>query len=220
MWRTILRRFGPREDAGQPFYPDRLDPQGPVLLNEMGPLSATLVAARVLRAIALRRGTRVGPTVLERVENLVARGLSEAARNHCNAEAESVLEWIHRAPPTTEPHVDGVSDSPELDLMVAADLESRLTVAKFALVQGYDLELEYFDEDRQIWPRIRAAIDDIDGEEAADFNTALLLQGPTGPLEVPLKFVRWLMPVAPRPGDGSEPPPGGDLLQFPGTDDP
>lgn len=214
-WRTILRRFGPRSDAERDFYPDRLDAEQPVLINTMGPVAAAFVGARVLRAIAARGGTLVRLSMLEKLEQLASRGLSQEAIHHCEAEAERVLEWLDRAPPSGETDVEGTSKTPELDVMMAADLESRLSVATFALDEGYDLELEYFDEDDERWPRIRAGLEAIEEAEAADFHTALRLRTAHGPLTVHLKHVRWLMPVPPRDWDDDAGDEGGDVLEFP-----
>lgn len=215
-WRRILKRWGPRRDGDSEFYPDGVENEGPVLLNEAGPMAAAFVGARVLRAVVARRGTVLRPAFIERLEKLLARGLSEEVVHHCEAEAELILEWIAHAPPVDEPEALVSSTSPELDMMMAADLESRLSVARFALDEGYDLELEYFDEDSRTWPRIRASLEGIEGVEAADFQTTLELMSRDGEIDVALKHVRWLMPVPARPIP--EPPerPGGEVVEFPG----
>ncbi len=217
-WRTILSNFGPREDAHRSFYPDQVDHEGPVLLNENGPLLAAFVAARVLRAVAARRGTRVSPGKVERLERLVSRGLSEEVVHHCEAEAEQILRWLEDPPEPQEVSPSGYSKTPELDVMMVADLESRLSVATFAIDEGYDLELEYFDEESGTWPRIRAHLIDVEDAEAADNQTALLLEEGGQRFSVPLRSVRWLMPVAPLPVSEEEHR-GGDLLEFPGRSD-
>ncbi len=214
-WRKILRRFGPRSDRDRPFYGDRLDVEGPVLINTMGPMSAAFVGARVLRAIAARGGTLLRPAAIEKLENLIARGLPQAVIHHCEAEAEQILEWLERAPPSEESELQGVSQSPELDMMMAADLESRLSVATFALEEGYGIELEYFDEDTESWPRIRAELVEIDDAEAADFHTSLVVQNRHGEMVVPLKYVRWLMPIPPLPREELEHD-HGEVVDFPG----
>ncbi len=213
-WRRFLKRWGPRHDARSEFYPEKFDPERPVLINGMGPMAAAFVGARVLRAVALRGGTRLKPSALEKFEQLVAKGLPEEVIHHCEAEAEQILEWLERPPPVEDPELKPTSATPELDIMVAADLQSRLSVAAFALEEGFDLELEYFDDDSGQWPRIRASLDGIEGGDAADFQTALELSDAQGDFVIPLKYVRWLMPVAPRPK--GDPPKGADVLKFPG----
>jgi hypothetical protein len=217
-WRTILTSWGPREDAHRSFYPDQVEHEGPVLLNENGALTAAFVAARVLRALAARRGTRLTPGQFERLEKLVSRGLSEEVVHHCEAEAELVLQWLDDPPESLDPLDAAYSRTPELDVMMASDLESRLSVATFAIEEGYDLELEYFDEESGTWPRIRAHLLEIEDEEAADDQTALLLEDRGGAFSVPLRVVRWLMPVAPLPSI-DEDHRGGDVLEFPGRSD-
>lgn len=214
-WRTILNHLAPRHDSHEAFYPERVDTEGPVLLNEDGPLAAALVAARVLRAIANRRGTRIAPAHLERLERLVSRGLADEVVPHCHAEAERILRWI-ADPPETSPEAGRPSKTPELDAMLATDLHSRLSVANFALDEGFDLELEYFDRDSQRWPRLRAALLDVEAADAADIHTSLVLRNGSQDLTVALHFVRWLMPIAPLERDESSPPAGGDILPFPG----
>ncbi len=194
-WQKILAGFGPREEGSKDFYPEALELEQPVLLPKMEPVAAAFVAARVLRAVAGRRGTQVSPSALQALEKALRRGLSDEARHHCEAEAEEVLRWLEaRGGPETDEI--GPSPTPELDLMVAADLKSRLSVALFAMEAGYDLELEYFDEATHTWHRTRAMLKGIDGEEIADFRTALKLKDRDGEFRVPLKFVRWLMPVS------------------------
>jgi hypothetical protein len=213
-WRRFLKSWGPRPESTAPFYPDQVEPEHPVLLNRTPLLAAGFVAARLLHAIALRGGSPVRPATLERLENLLAHGLSEEALHHCQAEAEAILAWLESPPPLEAPP-ETQGPATDLDLMVAADLQSRLSVARFALEEGYDLELEYYDEDRRIWPRIKAPLLEIEDPEAADFQTALLLQDRNGAFSVPLKFVRWLMPVAPEPDDPDAPTaPGAEVIPF------
>ncbi len=218
-WRKILRRFGPRSDVGGEFYPDKLDVEGPVLINTMGPMAAAFVGARVLRAVVARRGTVLRPSAIEKLEKLASRGLSQAAIHHCEAEAERILDWFDRAPPQ-DSDLQTPSSTPELDMMISADLESRLSVARLALKEDYDLELEYFDEEQQRWPRVRAELISIEDAEAADFHTSLALRNETGRWSVALKHVRWLMPV---PAEGDWPTeiesPGAEVVDFPGSSD-
>ncbi len=193
----------------------------PVLINSMGPMGAALVAARLLRAFVARRGSIVSPSSVETLEKLLERGLSDEIVHHCRAEAVRILEWIDHRPSVDEASVEAGHSEPDLELMMGADLESRLSVARFALDEGFDLELEYFDESTRSWPRVRAAVEDVQGEDAADFNTCLQLIDGSRQWTVPLKYVRWLMPVASRPDDEGEEPkgdPGGDLVFFPGVD--
>lgn len=217
-WRQILRRWAPRGDVEKPFYPDREDAEKPVLLNANGPLAAAFVAARLLRAVVARGGSRVKPSAVQTLEELIARGLSESVIHHCEAETERILEWINARPLIDDDTGHEVSGAPDFEVMINADLESRLSVARFALEEGYGLELEYFDDDSATWPRRRAELEDIEGAEPADFETALRLRDREGPFDVELRHIRWLMPVADIEIDRSETS-GGDVLEFPGLDD-
>lgn len=220
-WRTILRRWAPREDIDERFYPDRHDEEidQPVLLNSMGPMAAAFVAARVLRAVVSRRGSLLKPSMLKKLEALLQRGLPEEVIHHCEVEAERILEWINERPLVDDAAATEVSGTPDFDIMVRADLESRLSVARFALEEGYDLELEYFDEATGRWPRLRARLLGIDDPEAADFQTSLLLRSTEGYFEVPLKYVRWMMPVPAGSSREQHEQESGDILEFPGPDD-
>lgn len=215
-WRKILDRWRPRSDADREFYPEFEEIDQPVLLNAMGPMTAALVGARLLRAVVARRGSILKPSAVEKLERLVARGLPDEVVHHCENEAEQILEWIDRGPVADGEHPLKPTGLPDFDTMVSADIDSRLSVAQFALDEGYDLELEYFDEDSGIWPRIEAQILAIEGAEAKDFQTALRLRTTDGVFEIPVKFVRWLMPIAAQQWDDDE---GGDVLEFPGGED-
>lgn len=217
-WQTLLRRWGPREDADESFYPDGLDAQRPVLLNSMGPMAAALVAARLLRAVVVQGGTRIKPSAVEALERLVSTGLSEEVVHHCRAEAERILEWLDRAPPAEKSAGDD-SESTDLELMMKADIESRLSVARFALNEGYDLELEYFDDESRTWPRTRACVKTIEEAKGDELDVTLRLFGDDGEFTVSLKQVRWLMPVpASTWNNGPDESSGGELVEFPGTD--
>lgn len=217
-WRKILRRWAPRDDMDREFYADHEEIEQPVLVNTMGPMAAAMVAARLLRAVVVRRGSLIRPSAVEKLEQLLGRGLPDEVVHHCEAEAERILEWIERRPTVGEPAPEGAGGEPDFDVMVKADLESRLSVAIFALDEGYDLELEYFDEETSSWPRTRAQLLDIADPEAADFQTTLQLRDQRGDFEISVKYVRWLMPIPPRPesDDGEQ---GGEVLQFPGDVD-
>lgn len=215
-WRKILRHWGPRGDIDGEFYPDRTEVEKPVLLNKMGPVAAGFVAARVLRAVVGRGGSLVKPSAVEKLEDLLSRGLSEDVVHHCEAEAERILEWIERRPVADETDGRRASGESDFDVMMSADVESRLSVADFALEEDYDLELEYFDEETGRWPRISARLLEIRDREAADFETALRLKDRQGRFEVSLKHVRWLMPIPEVPWSRQPESEGGEVLEFPG----
>ncbi|RAL21150.1 hypothetical protein DL240_13535 [Lujinxingia litoralis] len=215
-WRRFLNHLAPRQDARQPFYPERLEPVAPALLNTMDVLSAAYLGGRLLVAIALRGGTRQKPSSSERLVKRLRRALPEEVVHHLEAEAELILEWLHEA----ETRPDAPSPRhPEIDLMLAADVESRLELVRLALREGADLELERYDQEDRRWLRHRATPLELIDAQAGDLKSAVVLRDERGEcVEVPIKAIRWLMPVSPRqassPAPPPEPPPA-EVLSFP-----
>ncbi|RVU45875.1 hypothetical protein EA187_08945 [Lujinxingia sediminis] len=222
-WRRYLRHLAPRPDAQQPFYPERVEPEGQALLTTMDLLSAAYVGGRLIEALALRGGTRVRAGAAGALLKRVSRALPEEVVNHCEAEAERALLWLHEAETLPEPPSP---QHPELDLMLSSDIESRLQVARRALNEGQGLELERYDAEEHRWYRHRATPLALIDASAGDLQSALRLRDERGDiLEIPLKAIRWLMPVSPlntadeEANDGAktgEPSKeGGELLNFP-----
>ncbi|TXD41629.1 hypothetical protein FRC96_03955 [Lujinxingia vulgaris] len=222
-WRRYLRHLAPRPDAQQPFYPERVEPVGPALLPTMDLLSAAYVGGRLIEALALRGGTRVRAGAAGALLKRLSRALPEEVVNHCEAEAERALSWLHEAETLPEPPSP---QHPELDLMLSSDVKSRLEVAQRALEEGQGLELERYDAEQHLWFRHRATPLELIDAGAGDLQSALRLRDERGDtLEVPLKAIRWLMPVAlssktkdaaTKGATSSEAPPqGGELLSFP-----
>lgn len=223
-WRDFLDGWHPRGDVYDDFPPEHLDDLQPALLNETGLLTAAGVAARVLEIVAQRGGTRLDASQFSRLLRRVQDVLPESARNHCDDEAARILQWLE----TAEKREDDLADSglpPELDVMMASDVESRVSVVQFALAEDYDLELEYFDEERQVWPRIYCTpvsllgLEDVDeerfeddgetddDEQTEDEETAeeaeltdieLVIEHAGRTQHLPIQTIRWLMPVSPR----------------------
>lgn len=212
-WRQFFQGWASREDQKKELYPGRWELEKPLFINEAGPVVAAFIGARVLRALALRGGTRVMPSALERLEGLARRALPKEVVAHLEAEAVRILAWIEERP-TQEDALLSNSQTPELDMMVASDLESRLSVARFALDEGYDLELEYFDRDQELWSRGRVILEGIEQEE--DLSWALRLREQGRQWSLSLQYVRWLMPVNLTDAEKKEPPPGGEVVPFPG----
>ncbi len=212
-WKQLLKGFGERGDGEEPFYNERLEAEGPVLINRIDALSAAFVGARLVRAIARRRGTRLRESAAKAVEELVARGMSREARHHCEAEVERILHWLEDPPASDEPP----QMPPSLGMMVDADLASRRSVATFAREHGYALELEYYDEERDHWPRLRAAVVEVDEDKPHELVLEVLGEREARRVSIPLRYIRWLMPVAPPQGLDKELETGGDVIEFPGT---
>ncbi|MGM0556138.1 MAG: hypothetical protein ACQEVA_07150 [Myxococcota bacterium] len=211
-WSDLLRGLTPRADLHADFPAVKLDQDQPVWISREEILAAAVIAARVLEVVAMRGGTRLGASAFESLRKTVARGLDKSARNLCDDEARRVLRWLEEAEPVDDAQLE--DGPPEVDVMYASDLESRASVANFAIDEGYDLEMEYFDADREIWPRIRCtplAVHRLDDEEIS-----LRFEARHGEREVALRRVRWLMPVTrrevPRGVQRKEP---GEVIRFP-----
>lgn len=219
-WQDFLPGLQPRDDLQQDFAAESFEADQPALLTNHTVMTAALVAARVLEIVAHRGGTRIKPSALERLRRIIARALPEAAVNLCNDEAERVLRWLTKAEAYRGEEPPGRGESPEVDIMFDADIESRISVAQFALEEGFDLELEYLDDDRNIWPRVRCTpveLLTVEGDDGAD-EPALLLDCDFGELEIPIHHVRWLMPVSSRPQRRTKKKPGAKVLTFPTGD--
>ncbi len=230
-WQQFLEGWHPRGDLYDDFPPRHLDDLQPALLNETGLVNAVAVAARVLEIVAQRGGTRLDSGHFTSLLSRVRDVLPKSAKNHCDEEAKRILQWLETADRIDE---DDLADSglpPELDVMMASDIKSRVSVAQFAIDEDYALELEYFDEERQVWPRIyckpvaihgleeEASEDESDDHALEDVELVVDQAGQTR--HIPVQSIRWLMPVNQRQtrsstideGDAPEP---ADVLDFPG----
>lgn len=217
-WRRFFKGWAPREGGKRGVYPGSWELEGPLFINLAEPVAAAFVGARVLRAVALRGGTQVMPSALEKLEELLQRALPKDVTAHLAAEAEAILEWIEARPSQTVEDERGAARS-ELEMMVGSDLESRLSVARFALAEGYDLELEYFDPESKTWTRTRAVLEGIEGDDEAGLEWALTLWDRGEEWSLSLKYVRWLMPVHLSDFEKRAPSPGAQVLPFPGLSD-
>lgn len=202
--------FAPRHDSGEAFYPDRATGHAPAMLNSMNLLSAAAVAANVLGAIATRAGTRVKPSSITKLIDILQNALPDEVLHHCEAEAERILTWLAEAPSTRTEEETGV---PELDIVRSGDLESRRAVATWAMAEGMDLEAEFYDADRRLWRRVRATperLEEIEGSET------LTLTVDAARYELAITDIRWLMPVERNPDRAGEAKMA-DVLPFPGS---
>lgn len=213
-WRDILRGLAPRKDLDADFPATNFDQDQPIWLSREDILTGALIAARVLEIIAGRGGSRMGSATFRTLRKTVARGVDESARNLCDDEARRILRWLQEAEPASE--VDDEEGPPEVDVMYASDLQSRASVAQFAIDEGYDLELEYFDEARGTWPRVRCTPLHVKHQADPDEELTLRFEGRQGEREVPLRQVRWLMPVTRRDvPDSVERKEPGEVIRFP-----
>ncbi|MFW5968784.1 MAG: hypothetical protein ACOCV2_14765 [Persicimonas sp.] len=229
-WNEFLTGLAPREDLPEAFGAESLEVEQPALLNKMSLLTTASVAARLLEVVAFRGGTRLKPSNIERLRRVVEKALPESAVNLCEDEAARVLRWLTEARPYKgeQPPQAGGQEDPEVDIVFEADIASRVSVAEFAIEEGYDLELEYLDAEQDIWPRVRCtpiSIGPADDEPADDDESSdepevpvLQVESDYGELTIPLDHVRWLMPVSSHEHRRSleeTGSPGGDVLDFP-----
>jgi hypothetical protein len=127
--------------------------------------------------------------------------------------------------------------------MLGAGIENRISVAKFAIEQGHNLELEYFEESDSTWPRFRCEpievldepddapegdgqrADEVEEEredEAEEVRAPILRVERRGEqLDLPVRNIRWLMPVTrdAETDDEAMREQLGKVLDFPGPDD-
>lgn len=237
-WHQYFQNLRPRIDLRKNFYPEQLEPRRPALLSSGSLLATCLISARLLHTIAQRGGTRIKPTWTRKMCTLFEDALLPEAVVHCDEEVTRILEWLEgRAetlpPDQLEPETCYDATAPELDIMFAAELESRLSVVHFALAEDFDLQLEYYDEQTDSWPRLRATpleIHHINPENTPDAdapanNQSILLSLLTSEQQsctIPLKSIRWLMPVTRQTPEPEKPAPPktprqnpGRLLNFP-----
>ncbi|MFB6264618.1 MAG: hypothetical protein ABEL76_13485 [Bradymonadaceae bacterium] len=225
-WRDFLTGKRARDDLFDTFPPEQLQDLKPALINAEAAIVAARVGAEVLRVIAKRGGTRIDTSSIAELTDVLDDVLPDSAVNLCEDEAARVLGWLDRSEdrPTTEAPASSLP--PELDLMLAADIDSRISVARLAIDEEYDVELEYFDEESNSWPRLRGQpvelVDQSEGEtgegEIADRTDILLaIELDEETLHVPVRTIRWLMPVTPTRPPTVESDEGGEVLEFPGS---
>lgn len=213
-WLDFFRGMAPRDDVQSDFPAANIEQEQPVWISREEVLAGAAIAARVLETVANRGGTRLGASAFTALRRAVANGLDESARNLCEDEARRVLRWLEEA---REAALADSDEPPEVDVMYASDLESRVSVAQFAIEEGFDLEMEYYDDERETWPRLRCEPLSVKYEsDDVDEDVSLRFEGQHGEREVALRQVRWLMPVERRPrhlaGEKKEP---GEVIRFP-----
>ncbi|MBA2663419.1 MAG: hypothetical protein H0U74_14115 [Bradymonadaceae bacterium] len=227
-WQQHLRSLDPRADLRESFYPELVDDYRPALLNAGSLLTACLVGARLLDVVAMRGGTRIKPTIVKKLRAVIEAALSPEVVHHCDEESARILLWLDGRAETLQRDDDApaiTSDTPELDMMFAADLESRISVARFALRESFDLELEYYDPISDSWPRLRATPIDIRTPDGADPDDEdelelVIAVDHEKSLAIAIKTLRWLMPVNRRFEHNHEPTSRkGRLLSFPKRSD-
>ncbi len=178
-----------RPDLNDAFPADLIETRGPALLGESRATTAALVGAQLLRLVARAGGTRVKPSAADRAIDLLARVVSEDAQRWCEDEARRIAHWCVDEP-DAEPEVDG-----DRGVMASADRDARVAVIAWAIQAGLDVELEWYDETEDRWPRLRATplrTESADGEDVVVVKTAL------ADIVIPIANLRWLMPVERR----------------------
>lgn len=205
----VLKGRLPRRDIEEAFPPRLVDTLGPGVLTTPAQVNAALVAAELLALVARRGGSRIRPAEVDEALANLDRAVTGDVRAHCRDEARRIAAWIED-PPRGEAPVEGPLD--DLGLMHAADIRSRVSVAKWAMAAGLELELEWYEPETDIWPRERGTPTDIfDPDE----DTAVLaIETATGEYEIPVVNIRWLMPVERR---DRPTPHRARVLTFPGA---
>lgn len=180
-------RRNPRPDLAESFPPRLFTEGGPALVASES-LATALVAAHLLQDLVMARGTRITPAESRALLESLTRQATESVSAHCRDEARRIRDWLDHPPEDEDSHE--VSD---LALMHDADVETRRSVARLALQAGLDLELEYYEEKSDTWPRLRATPTRLDDEVSV-----LHLTNPRGDWAITLSDIRWLMPVSHR----------------------
>lgn len=188
-----LSRHLPREDFDKTFTPLLQEPVRAAMLGSMPSIVAALVGLELLDEVAKRGGTLVLPSAIEEAKSLLALAVTDGVPPHCRGEATEILRWVLDPPAEVEPPLPADT---HLRTMQAADVRSRITVAKWAIAEGLDIELEWYDPEEDRWPRRRATPDRVDDESGDE--PSLVIETLAGDLSVPIADIRWLMPVARR----------------------
>jgi len=200
-WRDFLTGRKAREDLYDEFPPEHRTDHQPALLNSAEIVAAARVAARLLHVVARRGGSRVDPSDVEQLVSSLDEILPDGSSPQCDDEVVRILEWLETAEQIPPDERDHDTLPPELDLMLESDVESRVSVAEFALAADHDLDLEYFDDDSQTWPRFRCRPLEIRMSDDDQLDPTLRVERRGDELELPVRNIRWLMPVRRRSAD-------------------
>lgn len=196
----------PRADREETFPPMLVDPTGPAMLGTTGPLVAALVGAHLLRLSSSTGGSRVPTAAADGAIKALERAVSPDVRAHCRDEAARIARWTQSARHTPPPP----AWSDELERIEEADLQSRVSVVRWAVEQELDLQMEWYDDDLDAWPhdRVRPL-----AVESPDDEPALRARIGSDVRVIPVVHIRWVMPVERRP-DPRVAPPEATVLPF------
>lgn len=216
-WRDFLTGRRPREDLYDTFPPENRSDHQPALLNAAEVVAAARVAARLLHVIAKRGGTRVDSEALEQLIGSLDEVLPDGSSPLCDDEAARILDWLETAEQMPPDERDHEALPPELDLMLESDIESRVSVAEFAIEEDYDLDLEYFDEESSTWPRFRCRPVELLESDDDELDPTLRVERRGDERDLPVRNIRWLMPVQRQSAGGGAAVREqlGDVLDFP-----
>jgi hypothetical protein len=215
-WRDFLTGKRARDDLFETFPPENRSDRSPALISDGESVLAARVAAKLLEVVAKRAGTRVDSSAIDTLLDVLDESLPEEARHHCDDEAGRILDWLEHgdevAPDETETGLP-----PELDVMLEADLDNRLSVAAYAIESEYDVELEYFDEASNTWPLVAGTPLEITGDDDGDAPPSLRLERGDEEMEIPIRNIRWLMPIRHETSPDTDPMEEelGRVLDFP-----
>jgi hypothetical protein len=226
-WSEYLQEIEGRDDLDSPFPVDKFEKLEPALITTASLLAGTFAAAKVLQVVARRGGTRFSPEIFTKLSDLVASSVPDGVKNLAEDEAGQILDWLENAryiarrgdePPTG--NLSGESD--EVEIVFDADIQSRISVVEFALREDFDLELEYYDRQMEMWPRLRGTPVELNTFEDSDQTQHhLKLDVGERTYDIQVRYIRWLMPVSREfspeytPADEQK----GEVIPFPTGDD-
>ncbi len=203
---TPFRHLSPRSDLRDTFPPAEVATVRAAMLGSPTAVSAALVALELLELVAERAGTRVRPSAIEEATTLLRVATADGVDPQCSDEARRIAAWLEGAAEALREAPDEEDDN--VRVMHESDIRSRLDLARYAIAEELDLELEWWDPEDQRWPRRRATPARVDDDPAT-----LVIETLAGDLEIPMEDVRWMMPVERR--DDAVRTRVGKVLEFP-----
>lgn len=204
-WDDFLPQHGPRQPLQAPEGLQKLEPLGPAIFQGSAELHTVWIALRLLQVLTQRQGAACSPQVLQTMLTRHERALEPQAQHLADEEVRRILRWLQA--PSSPDQAPAHSPHPELEWM-SQDLEARQEIFSLAISRQQDLELEYYDIDQDLWPRLRLRPVSLLTEPEP---TMTFLERDQ-PLHIPVKHVRWLVPVH-RPK--AQPAPKARVLTFP-----
>ena len=187
MFERFFLSRGARGDVGEPFHPHKDSDVEPVLLTSASEQYAQLVGAYVMKAIALRGGTKIGVSAYDALIARLEQSVGPHQIGHCRLEAELALDWVEFGPQQgTDLRI------PEQRVMDESDNQTKIVMVNEAMTSSDDILLQYFDDSQNSWPQVRFTPT---GLSEADGDIYVVGQHALGDVRIALHHVRWLMRV-------------------------